>query len=681
MIVKKIASAFTALAVSCAFSSYLSVSAEDNELISSGDYQYSVDKNGEACLESYTGTDTNVIIPDKIDGKTVTSLGKTFHDTEIVSVTFNNTIDDIDENTFINCYLLTEINVPDENEYFESKDGILFEDDMKTLLCYPSAKDGDTYTIPEGVTDIGIAAFYETKLQKITFPSSLEYIDRHGISYNQRLTDVDLSNTVLVGVGEMSFAGDSSLKNLSFPVSLYEIGSGAFAQCTSLKSVTLPENLATIGQNAFAATGLTEITIPASVETIGYSAFGYDENLEPVDNFVIKGVSGSAAQTYATDSDDEYDYKNDFTFIATDSEQYEELEGIPFGDFEYAEKDGEAYITLCKSSETSVEIPNEINGLPVTVIYGMAFYQSGVESVKLPDSLKRIEIMAFYDCDSLKSIDIPEGTEEIMAQAFYECNNLSEINIPSTCTTIGSNAFASCKNLSAINVDESNSAYKSVNGIVFSSDGTELVKYPDGKDSFYKVPDSVKSIADYAFSENPNITELDLNNVESIGVDSLSFCGNLKKVSGKKLKSIGEYALYECTELTELKLSSDLETVGQYAVYQCPKLLSVRLGKNIKEINECAFGYIYDEANSTNLKLANFVIYADKNSGGAEYAETCGFQTESGTVQIGSHVVNTIFLIVIASGAGAVIIAVVTVIIVKSCKKKKKKTETKENDI
>ncbi|MDD6345334.1 MAG: leucine-rich repeat protein [Oscillospiraceae bacterium] len=675
MNLKKSASVFMSLAVSSVCLMSLPSYAED-EIISSGDYQYSLDDD-EACLMLYTGDDTDIIIPDEIDGYPITSLSETFHDTNVASVTLNNNIEYIDENTFINCYYLTEIIVPDENQFFESKDGVLFEDDMKTLLCYPSAKDGDSYEIPEGVTDIGIASVYDTKLQSIKFPSSLEYIDRHGVSYNQRLTEADLSNTVLVSVGEMSFAGNTSLKKLSFPDTLYEIDNGAFAQCSALDSVTLPPNLGIIGQNAFAGTALNEITIPASVEDIGYSAFGYDENLEPVDSFVIKGVSGSIAQTYATDTDEEYDYQNNFTFISTDSQTYEELEGIPFGDFEYAEKDGEAYITLCTSSEKNIEVPAEINGLPVTVIYGMAFYQSDAESIKLPESLKRIEIMAFYDCDSLTVMDIPEGTEEIMAQAFYQCDNLKEINLPSTCSEIGSNAFSLCKNLTAINIAEGNNTYKSDNGIVFSSDMTELIKYPDGKENIYKLPDSVKSVADYAFSENPNITEIDLNKAESIGIDSFSFCGNLKKVSADKLKSIGEYALYECTSLTELKLPSSLETVGQFAVYQCPELLSVHLGNNITEINECAFGYIYDEANNTNLKLAEFTIYADKDSGGAKYAETCGFETVSGTVQIGSHMVDKIFLIVVSSALGIIIVAVIAVIAVKSARKRKKSPEEK----
>lgn len=675
---KKISSVFMSLTVSSLCLMSLPVCAED-DLISSGDYKYSVN-NDEVCLEEYTGSETDIIIPDEIDGKKITSLGKTFQNKDITSVNFNKYIEYIDKNAFMECYALTEIKVPEENVFFQSSDGVLFEDDMTVLLCYPSAKEGKSYTIPDSVNSIGIAAFYETTLQSIIFPSTLEYIDRHGISYNQRLTDIDLSNTSLTIIGEMAFAGNVSLKNVKLPDSLYEIEGGAFAQCPSLTEITLPPNLNIIGQNAFAATGLKEITIPDSVQDIGYCAFGYDENLNPSDDFIIRGSTGSAAQIYATDSDEEYDYKNNFEFKATDTQEYEELEGIPFGDFEYAEKDGEAYITLCKSTEKNIEIPSEINGLPVTVIYGMAFFQSEAETIKLPDSLKRIEIMAFYDCDSLKSIDIPEGTEEIMAQAFYECNNLTQINIPSTCKEIGSNAFSLCKNLISLNVAENNPVYKSSDGILFNADGSELIKYPDGKDSFYTVPQNVISIADYAFSENPNISEVNLNNVETVGADSFSFCENLKKISAKKLKSIGEYAFYECTELEEMKLPSSVETFGKYAVYQCPKLKSIRLGKNITEINECALGYIYDEVNNKNLKLGDFTIFADKDSGGARYAETCEINLISGTVQIGSHSVDKIFLIVICSLAGVIIIAAIAVFAAKSAKKKNKKTEVKSDE-
>jgi hypothetical protein len=73
---------------------------------------------------------------------------------------------------------------------------------------------------------------------------------------------------------------------------------------------------------SFAGTGLKEVTIPENVTSIGFCAFGYEEDMETVvDGFVVHGVSGSQAETYCTDSDDDNDYANNFTFspIAEDS--------------------------------------------------------------------------------------------------------------------------------------------------------------------------------------------------------------------------------------------------------------------------------------------------------------------------------------------------------------------------
>ncbi|MDE5945744.1 MAG: leucine-rich repeat domain-containing protein [Oscillospiraceae bacterium] len=635
------------------------------------DFSYSVNNDGNICLEKYTGEDEEVIIPDEIDGKPVIKLNEVFLDTNVSSITLNKSIESINANAFLDCYSLKEINVPDSNSHFQSDEGVLFTEDMKILLCYPSAKSGDSYEIPEGVTDINVASIYSTQLKHIKFPSTLSYIDRHGISYNEKLEDVDLSNTVITGMGDMAFAGNVALKEVKFPDNLYEIGGGAFAACKSLKEITFPPYLSIIGQNAFAGTGLTEITIPESVSEIGYSAFGYDENLEPIDSFIIRGVTGSVAQSYATESDEEYGYANNFTFISTDGAEYEQLDGIPYGDFEYAEKNGEAYITSCNDKLSEVEIPAEINGLPVTVIYGMAFYQSEAETVKLPDTLKRIEIMAFAECDFITNIDIPEGTEEIMAQAFYQCDALKSVNIPSTCTEIGSNAFAGCSKLSEINIAEGNSTYKSVEGVLFNADATELIKYPDGKADSYKIPANVISVADYAFSENENIVNIDLNNVESIGTDSFSFCKNLKTVKmNDKLKKIGLYAFYECEVLEKVKLSSAIEEIEAYAFYQCPSLKSIRIGNNITKIDNLAFGYTYNENDGTDVKIDDFKIYADKDSGGAMYAETAELECISGTILLGNINIDKIFLIVMVCIAGVVIISATAVLIIKSKKKK-----------
>lgn len=677
---KRTLSILTGLMTTMSLASVLNVSAE-GEPITSGDYTYTLNDDGEACLETYTGEATEVEIPSEIDGNPVIALGDTFCQTDVKKVTFNDTIERVGTNVFVASYSLEEIVVPEGNKEFESIDGVLFTEDMNFLICYPSAKTGESYDIPEGVTDIGIAAVYETQLKNITFPSTLEYIDRHGVSYNEKIEKIDLSNTQVVSLGDMAFTADASMTELILPDSLYEIGNATFAECTSLESVKLPESLAIIGQNAFAATGMMEITIPVSVQDIGYCAFGYDINLEPIDKFVIKGISGSQAQVYATDVDEDYGYANNFTFEATDHQIYEELESVAYGDFEYSEQNGEAYITFCDQSLTEVEIPSEIEGLPVTVIYGGAFYQSEVETVKLPDTIKKIEIMAFSDCDHLKNIDIPEGTEEIMAQAFYQCDSLETINIPSTCTIIGENSFTACKNLSAINVSEDNETFKSVDGIMFSKDGTELIKYPDNKGTEYKVPDSVKVISNYAFSENENLKEVNINKAETIGIDAFSFCTSLEKVKmGDNVKSIGDFAFYECEKLTQLELSSALETVGQYAVYQCKELKSVNLGDNITEIGECAFGYTYDESTAGNVAIDGFTVYANADTGGARYAETSGFEVIEGMTQVGGVNVNKGFLTVILSIAGVLVVTVIAVVIVKTKKKSAPQQTNKEGE-
>ena len=91
-------------------------------------------------------------------------------------------------------------------------------------------------------------------------------------------------------------------------------------------SITLPETLVTIEKEAIlSCENIKEITIPRNVQNIGEHALGYEMRLVPVcgstetyiafyrmDDFIIKGYKGTAAETYAL--------QNRFTFIALDDE-------------------------------------------------------------------------------------------------------------------------------------------------------------------------------------------------------------------------------------------------------------------------------------------------------------------------------------------------------------------------
>ena len=110
---------------------------------------------------------------------------------------------------------------------------------------------------------------------------------------------------------------------------------------------------------------------------------------------------------------------------------------LTYGDLTYTVSNGEVTITGCNTSVTEIEIPEEIDGYPVTAIGNKAFSSRGSIS-------------------SLISINIPDSVTSIGASAFYNCSGLTSINIPDNVTSIGSSAFAGCSSLTSINSGQRN---------------------------------------------------------------------------------------------------------------------------------------------------------------------------------------------------------------------------------
>ena len=110
---------------------------------------------------------------------------------------------------------------------------------------------GGDVTIPEGVTEIGSAAFFGcTGLTDVTIPEGVTEI------------------------GYSTFSGCTGLTSVTIPEDVTKIGSVAFSGCTGLTSVTIPEGVTEIGSEAFSGcTGLTSVTIPEGVTKIFKSVF------------------------------------------------------------------------------------------------------------------------------------------------------------------------------------------------------------------------------------------------------------------------------------------------------------------------------------------------------------------------------------------------------------------------
>ena len=263
-------------------------------------------------LEKYYGDETEVTFPEEVDGMKVEELGDytLYENNSVTKVTIPSNITEIGRSTFFGCTSLKEFDVDDDSESFADKDGCLMDKDGVHFLGLPAGLKKTEFTVPDGVKALGPSAFATCKeLKKIGLPDTLELIDFYCFAECESLNNVVLPENVKY-LEMFAFTGCTSLTDITFSENLQEIGAGAFFSCTALKNVTFPKSLTTIGQCAFVSTGFDEIEIPVYVQEIGYSAFGYktDETgqLEPMDKFTVKGVEGSYAHQYASDSDNSH---------------------------------------------------------------------------------------------------------------------------------------------------------------------------------------------------------------------------------------------------------------------------------------------------------------------------------------------------------------------------------------
>ena len=111
-------------------------------------------------------------------------------------------------------------------------------------------------------------------------------------------------------VGSWAFEGCTQLTEAILADSILSIGSSAFMN-TGLTGIELPKKIKIIADHAFANTNMTYIIVPESITTLNSSySVGYncDTSTSPwsytrVDDFVVCGYAGSAAETYASEKE------------------------------------------------------------------------------------------------------------------------------------------------------------------------------------------------------------------------------------------------------------------------------------------------------------------------------------------------------------------------------------------
>ena len=289
------------------------------------------------------------------------------------------------------------------------------------------------------------------------------------------------------------------------------------------------------------------------------------------------------------------------------------------GDYEYRIEKNKITITKYTGKAKKVVIPEKIAGKTVATIGAYAFYQNKtVTNVKLPSSVKIIESSAFSRCKKLKSINL-EDVEDIYSNAFM--NNFSlrgELDLESA-ETVGRMAFANCKKIKKVvfsedlelvsnksscpfngcisieefEVPESNVNFKTIDGVLFNKDVSNIVAYPPAKKTAsYALPDTVTKICPQAFYNASVDTVVFGSNVQTICREAFRYShiktmtmpdfpvvdGVLKPV---KIKS---NVFSNCTELVEFTFPSNMENLGSIWFWGCTSLKKVVIPEQVTSI-------------------------------------------------------------------------------------------------
>lgn len=207
-------------------------------------------------------------------------------------------------------------------------------------------------------------------------------------------------------------------------------------------------------------------------------------------------------------------------------------------------------------------------------IAAYAFYNLGghFKQITIPNSIVNIGEKAFYESNGLTSIIIPDSVTNIGNDAFNGSTNLLNITIGSGVISIGINVFLNCHKVESVSIDNNNTAYDSrdnCNAIIETSTNTLLRGFKTST-----IPNTVTSIANYAFSRVATGDIVIPNSVTSIGygsfvgssnLTSITIPGSIKSIPGSEYRSsISDHTkgpFENCNHLTTVILEEGVERI------------------------------------------------------------------------------------------------------------------------
>ena len=179
---------------------------------------------------------------------------------------------------------------------------------------------------------------------------------------------------------------------------------------------------------------------------------------------------------------------------------------------------------------------------------------------------------------------------KIGAAMISGCDGITEITVPANVSKLDG-AFSGAKNLKKVQVASDNSYFKSVDGILFSKNGRELLCYPQGReDEQYQVPSGVTKIGQSAFYNCKQLKELTLPwSLNGIASTAFSGCSGLTSLKLPSVSYIGGQAFANCDGLTEIEIPGSIQYLNDSQFWGCKNLEKVKVNEGVKGL--AAFVY------------------------------------------------------------------------------------------
>ena len=438
-------------------------------------------------------------------GNSVTSIGESafYGCSNLTTITIGNAVTWIGDSAFYGCSSLTSVTIPNSVTNISAR-------------AFYGCSSLTSVTIPDGVTSISARAFYGcSSLTSVMIPDSVTSIGTEAFRGCSSLTSVTIPDGV-TSIGESAFYGCSKLTSVTIPDSVTSIGKSAFYGCNSLTSVTIGNSVTSIGERAFySCSSLMSVTIPDSLRSIGDFAFSRCSNLTNV------AISIS---------------NNDINIGV----------GV-FDDTPWcsAQKD---FITMGSM---------------------LIYYKGEGGEVIIPNGVTHIHYRAFNNCTSLTNVTIPNGATSIDSSAFKNCTNLTSVTIPDSIVVIGSDAFAGCSQLESVIYAGPFADWKSIDIGRGNEPLTEAFK-------------NTRSILDFGIG-NDNL------------VWSLTADGKLTISGSGEMKNYKTYSSYVAPwynykdQILSVTLTDGVTSIGEYAFYGCSSLTNIEIPKSVSSIGTNAF--------------------------------------------------------------------------------------------